>query len=110
MLCRQDFYWNYCAPAGGLQTPCSTAYMYIVNQTTSPCFAVSPCRLFCVTIVYVIGGSLIKWKFMGVPAGIDLIPQIELWVQVPGLVWDGLKFTKDKALGLCGHSSTHERI
>jgi hypothetical protein len=54
--------------------------------------------------VYLIVGSLIKWKVKGVSPGIEMIPQIELWVQVPGLVLDGLRFTKDKILGLIGKS------
>jgi len=57
---------------------------------------------------YFMVGALIKWKFMGAPVGVDMIPNVEFWTSLPGLFVAGCVFTKDKIMGLFGRS--HERI
>jgi len=53
---------------------------------------------------YFMVGALIKWKLMGAPAGVDMIPNVEFWTSLPGLVADGCRFTKAKIMGLLGKS------
>jgi len=60
---------------------------------------------FAVLASYFIFGALIKWKAMGATPGAELIPNSEFWASLPGLIGDGCRFSKDKALGLCGRSS-----
>jgi len=46
----------------------------------------------CLVVVYLVGGVLVN-RFWRQQSGWDMIPQREFWISVPGLVWDGLKFT-----------------
>lgn len=55
-------------------------------------------------VAYLSIGFVIKWKIQGANPGPESIPQIEVWSQVPGLIVDGLRFTKQKMLGLAGRS------
>lgn len=46
--------------------------------------------------VYLIVGVIVKWKVMHVPVGVELIPNINFWREIPGLIADGFRFTRDK--------------
>jgi len=46
----------------------------------------------CLVVVYLVGGVLVN-RFWRQQSGWDMIPQREFWMSVPGLVWDGMKFT-----------------
>jgi len=61
---------------------------------------------FVSAVVYVIAGFIVNWKVRGSSMGVEAIPNVELWRQVPGLVVDGLVFTKNKVLGLFGRGYT----
>jgi len=54
------------------------------------------------SVAYLIGGFIINWKLRGASPGVDALPQVELWKQVPGLVLDGFVFTKNKLMALTG--------
>ena len=59
--------------------------------------------LFIVCIIlYLIAGSLYKWKIKGVSLGINLIPNIEFWKDLPFLVKDGVVFTYRKVFFCVG--------
>jgi len=46
----------------------------------------------CLVVVYLVGGVLVN-RFWRQQSGWDMIPQREFWMSVPGLVWDGMKYT-----------------
>jgi len=46
----------------------------------------------CLIVVYLVGGVLVN-RFWRQQFGWDMIPQREFWMSIPGLVWDGMKFT-----------------
>jgi len=43
-------------------------------------------------ILYIAIGMFVNWKFKGAENVVDMIPQREFWMSVPGLVVDGCKF------------------
>eukprot|EP00163_Fabomonas_tropica_P011681 TRINITY_DN2249_c0_g1_i1.p3 TRINITY_DN2249_c0_g1~~TRINITY_DN2249_c0_g1_i1.p3 ORF type:complete len:136 (+),score=34.92 TRINITY_DN2249_c0_g1_i1:978-1385(+) len=45
----------------------------------------------CVGITYLVGGIVYKKKRLGA-TGIEAIPNIDFWQQLPSLVWDGAVF------------------
>jgi len=49
--------------------------------------------LFVVILLYIVFGSLYKWKWKKEPFGINIIPNIEFWKELPWLVKDGILFT-----------------
>jgi len=53
---------------------------------------------------YFLLGALIKWRLMGTPAGVDMIPNVEFWTELPGYILDGFRFTRGKIFGICGKS------
>jgi len=57
---------------------------------------------FVTVVVYVVAGFIVNVKVRGVSPGVDAVPNAELWKSVPGLVVDGIVFTKNKILGLFG--------
>lgn len=57
---------------------------------------------FVSAVVYLVAGFIVNWKVRGASPGVDAVPNIELWRQVPGLVVDGIVFTKNKVMGLFG--------
>lgn len=57
---------------------------------------------FVAAVVYLVAGFIVNWKVRGASPGTDAIPNVELWRQVPGLVVDGIIFTKNKIMGLFG--------
>jgi len=57
---------------------------------------------FVSAVVYIIAGFIVNWKVRGASPGVDAIPNVEFWKQVPGLFVDGLVFTKNKVAGLFG--------
>jgi hypothetical protein len=57
---------------------------------------------FVSAVVYLVAGFIVNWKVRGATPGVDAVPNIELWRQVPGLVVDGIVFTKNKVMGLFG--------
>eukprot|EP00026_Physarum_polycephalum_P015461 Phypoly_transcript_16153.p1 GENE.Phypoly_transcript_16153~~Phypoly_transcript_16153.p1 ORF type:complete len:254 (+),score=39.77 Phypoly_transcript_16153:88-849(+) len=61
---------------------------------------------FSAAVAYLIGGFIVNWKVRGASPGIEAIPQVELWRQVPGLVVDGFVFTKNKILAMTGRGYT----
>ncbi|KAL6079644.1 Autophagy-related protein 27 [Balamuthia mandrillaris] len=48
--------------------------------------------LVCVTVVYLVGGVLWQ-KYKKEESGWELIPNLQFWKALPGLVWDGCKYT-----------------
>jgi len=48
---------------------------------------------FVIFVLYIALGSLYKWKIKKEPMGINVIPNIEFWKELPFLVKDGILFT-----------------
>ena len=42
--------------------------------------------------------------------GLDMIPNRELWTNMPGLIKDGVSFTFNKITGRTSTASTYEKI
>jgi len=49
--------------------------------------------------VYLLVGILVKWKVMHAEPGPELIPNIDFWRELPGLLKDGCFFVKGKLTG-----------
>jgi len=43
-------------------------------------------------ILYIAIGMFVNWKFKGASSVVEMIPQREFWMSVPGMVVDGCKF------------------
>jgi hypothetical protein len=54
-----------------------------------------------VTVLYFVGGALFN-KFVRHKEGLEIIPNVEFWLALPGLVKDGIVFTYRKIAGLFG--------
>lgn len=70
------------------------------------------CIIFsCLLFVYLVAGVLYM-KFIRKAEGKEVIPNYSMWVQVPGLVKDGGKFTYSRIGQLCGKKSpsTYDNI
>jgi len=61
---------------------------------------------FVTAVVYVVAGFIVNWKVRGLTLGVEAIPNVSLWQQVPGLVVDGVVFTKNKVMSLFGRGYT----
>jgi len=48
---------------------------------------------FVLFVLYIVGGSVYKWKIKKEPLGVNIIPNIEFWKELPFLVKDGFIFT-----------------
>jgi len=48
--------------------------------------------LFILTPVYVVGGYMYKSTRVGL-SGLDALPNVEFWRMLPGLVWDGIRYS-----------------
>lgn len=59
---------------------------------------------FVSAVVYLIAGAAVKWKMYSA-TGVDMVPNIEFWSQLPGLIRDGCLFVKNKITGKLGYSS-----
>jgi len=57
---------------------------------------------FSIAALYVIGFVIYNFAVVKVAPGIELIPHLEFWKSVPGLVQDGVTFTIQKAKGAVG--------
>jgi len=55
--------------------------------------------LLCVTVVYIVGGLLLN-KFYRQKEGMEMFPNVEFWLQIPGLVKDGVVFSYHGIRGL----------
>jgi len=55
-------------------------------------------------VVYLAAGVFYRTKFQGAE-GINRVPNIELWISLPGLVKDGFLFTYNKIYGLFNRGS-----
>ncbi|KAJ8025223.1 hypothetical protein HOLleu_35369 [Holothuria leucospilota] len=68
-------------------------------------------RFSCLLFVYLVAGVLYM-KFIRKAEGKEVIPNYSMWVQVPGLVKDGGKFTYSRIGQLCGKKSpsTYDNI
>jgi uncharacterized membrane protein YgcG len=53
------------------------------------------------TVIYFVGGAIFN-KFVRHKEGLEIIPNVEFWLALPGLVKDGILFTYRKIAGLCG--------
>jgi len=53
------------------------------------------------TVLYFVGGAIYN-KFVQHKEGIEIIPNVEFWMSLPGLVKDGFLFTYRKIAGLFG--------
>jgi hypothetical protein len=61
--------------------------------------------IFFVTVaVYLLVGMAVKWKVYSA-TGVELIPNTDLWLGLPGLVADGFLFIKNKITGAVGYSA-----
>jgi len=58
----------------------------------------------CVATVYFAAGAVVKWKVYNAN-GVELVPNTELWLGLPGLIRDGFLFVKNKITGAVGYSS-----
>ena len=64
-------------------------------------FSIITCyeRLICATFLYLVGGVL--WnKYRLEKSGLELIPNIDFWLALPGLVKDGCFYSWEKANAL----------
>jgi len=61
--------------------------------------------LICGTALYLIVGVVVKWQVMHTEPGVELIPNIDFWRELPGLIKDGFFFVKSKITGAAGYSS-----
>jgi len=50
--------------------------------------------------VYCLGGAIFMYT-RGARGG-EMLPNVEFWKELPGLMKDGAMFAKDKVFGLCG--------
>jgi len=61
--------------------------------------------IFFVSIAaYFLVGVVVKWRVYNA-TGVELIPNTELWLGLPGLIRDGFLFVKNKLTGAVGYSS-----
>eukprot|EP01111_Echinosteliopsis_oligospora_P010362 TRINITY_DN320_c0_g1_i1.p1 TRINITY_DN320_c0_g1~~TRINITY_DN320_c0_g1_i1.p1 ORF type:complete len:263 (+),score=70.39 TRINITY_DN320_c0_g1_i1:113-901(+) len=58
---------------------------------------------FCGFAVYFAVGVLVKWKVMNA-SGVEMVPNIDFWRELPGLWIDGVKYAKAKILCQSGYS------
>jgi len=61
--------------------------------------------LLCGGVLYLLVGVVVKWKVMNTEPGTELIPNIDFWRDLPGLIKDGFVFVKNKLTGAAGYSS-----
>jgi len=54
---------------------------------------------FVVAVVYFVGGAFFRYKFQEVEVGVNLVPNLGFWSEIPGLVKDGCVFTYEKIRG-----------
>jgi len=59
---------------------------------------------FCGFAVYFAVGVLVKWKVMNA-TGVEMVPNIDFWRELPGLWIDGVKYAKTKILCQSGYQS-----
>jgi len=63
--------------------------------------------LLCVTVVYLVGGVLLN-KFARHKEGMEMVPNVEFWISIPGLVKDGVLFIVHKIKG--GGPSSYQQV
>lgn len=66
-------------------------------------------RLLVIVVVYFVGGVLFM-KFKREASGKDLIPNVEFWSSIPGLVKDGIKFSYNHTIGKCSSRSGYSSM
>jgi len=59
------------------------------------------------TILYFIVGAVVN-KFVRHKEGIEIIPNVEFWMALPGLVKDGHLYVYRKLRGLCNRGGFEE--
>jgi len=59
---------------------------------------------FCSAFVYFAAGAAFKFKKYDA-RGVDMVPNVEFWAELPGLIRDGFLFVKNKITGKLGYSS-----
>jgi len=59
---------------------------------------------FTVSATYLLVGIVVKWRVYNA-TGVEMIPNTEFWVGLPGLVRDGIIFVKNKVTGAEGYSA-----
>jgi len=60
--------------------------------------------LLCGSVLYLLVGVVVKWKVMNTEPGTELIPNIDFWRDLPGLIKDGAVYVKNKLTGAAGYS------
>jgi len=53
---------------------------------------------FCGAAAYLLIGVVVKWR-MGASPGVEMVPNIEFWRSLPGLIMDGFGFLRSKVTG-----------
>lgn len=66
-----------------------------------------PCSLSSLLVLYLVGGVAFN-KFYRHHEGKEIIPNVEFWMALPGLVKDGHLFIWRKARSLTGRGSYEE--
>jgi len=59
---------------------------------------------FVMLALYFSVGAVVKWKVYSA-SGVEMIPNTDFWVDLPGLIRDGCIFVKNKITGSVGYSS-----
>jgi len=94
------------------QTPAPPAYLYTLTLTSSVLCGAGGISggsgfliaLFGGIILYLIGGVLYN-KLKEQKEGIELIPNVEFWKEVPGYLVDGVMFSKSKIMSIVSPQS-----
>eukprot|EP00708_Paratrimastix_pyriformis_P001701 GAFH01000313.1.p2 GENE.GAFH01000313.1~~GAFH01000313.1.p2 ORF type:complete len:198 (-),score=16.57 GAFH01000313.1:86-679(-) len=93
-----------CATSVGKPTIKITECRYAVEfPHPAGCFTAVPSGMSVGTVLLILllvgfflfisGGSVLKWRIKKMDMSIQVIPFIDFWKALPGLVWDGIKFS-----------------